>query len=254
MELTLCSRLVPRGAIALACATGPSPTKARTPGIDAHPPQPYLWNVKPRALWAAIAVAIAIAGVVLYRNTASRDSTRAEHAPSPPSPGAPAAGATATRPLAHVIRLASPEERSAIAERIASTRAARARQAPPPPPSLPGTGPDTTDTRDTRDTSHDLERGSPQLKTALQEAIPFLAECYKTAPITQRRPAVQMTLTGDPDVGTLIDAEQLRDQDGKPLDAELESCLRTTLGSLELPPLDLADPLHVQYSFRLDDD
>jgi hypothetical protein len=105
-----------------------------------------------------------------------------------------------------------------------------------------------------QDTGHDLERASPQLKAALAEAIPFLAECYKTAPITQRRPAVQMTLTGDRDVGTLIDAEELRDQDGSPLDPELDDCLRTTLGSLELPPLDLAGPLRLQYSFILDDD
>ena len=113
---------------------------------------------------------------------------------------------------------------------------------------MPGAAPATSDT------SHDLERVSAPLKAALAEAIPFLAECYKTAPITQRRPAVQMTLTGDRDVGTLIDAEELRDQDGKPLDPELDACLRTTLGSLELPPLDATGPLHLQYSFVLDDD
>lgn len=63
-----------------------------------------------------------------------------------------------------------------------------------------------------------------------------------------------MTLTGDPDVGTLIDAGELRDQNGKPLDPELDNCLRTTLGSLELPPLPSANPVHIQYSFRFDDD
>ena len=124
------------------------------------------------------------------------------------------------------------------------------RQAPPQPPSLPGAAPNS----DPGNTSHDLARASPTLKTALTEAIPFLAECYKTAPITQRRPAVQMTLTGDPDVGTLIDAGELRDQNGKPLDPELDNCLRTTLGSLELPPLPSANPVHIQYSFRFDDD
>jgi hypothetical protein len=149
------------------------------------------------------------------------------------------------RPPTHVTRLAGPSERSAIAERIAASRAARARQPPPAPPSLPGTTPDP---------SHDLERASAQLKSTLEQAIPFLAACYQTAPITQRRPAVQMTLTGAPDVGTLIDAGTLRDQEGKPLDPDLESCLRTTLDSLELPPLDMADPLHIQYSFILDDE
>ena len=202
------------------------------------------------ALLAAIAIAIVIAGFVLVRTTSDRASVATQGAASRPAAGSPpgrlpAAGSAAKPPPVHVTRLASPAERKEVADRIASARATRVRQAPTPPPSLPGAA---------QDESHDLERASAQLKTALAEAIPFLAECYKTAPITQRRPAVQMTLTGDRDVGTLIDAEQLRDQDGKPLDPELDSCLRTTLGSLELPPLDTADPLHIQYSFVLDDD
>jgi len=173
-------------------------------------------------------------------------------ASSPPagSPSSsPAAGPAAHTIPAHVTRLAGPAERQEVADRIAAAHAARVRQAPPQPPSLPGAAANG----DPDDTSHDLERASPTLKAALAEAIPFLAECYKTAPLTQLRPAVQMTLTGDPDVGTLIDAEQLRDQDGKPLDPELDGCLRTTLGSLELPPLPAANPLHLQYSFRFDD-
>jgi len=202
------------------------------------------------AILVAVAIAIVIAVFVLVRNTSDRVPARTRGAASQPAAGSPpgsspAAGSTAKPPPAHVTRLASPAERKEVADRIASARATRVRQAPTPPPSLPGAA---------QDGSRDLERASAQLKTALAEAIPFLAECYKTAPITQRRPAVQMTLTGDRDVGTLIDAEQLRDQDGKPLDPELDSCLRTTLGSLEFPPLDLTDPLHLQYSFVLDDD
>lgn len=211
-------------------------------------------SVKHRALWAAIASVTAIVGFVVVRKFSDAGSSRAQRAASPPATGSPssppslpppATGSAAPRPPAHVTRLASPAERKEVADRIATARAARARQAPPQPPSLPGTA---------QDTSHDLERASAQLKAALGEAIPFLAECYKTAPMTQRRPAVQMTLTGDQDVGTLIDADQLRDQDGKPLDPDLDACLRTTLGSLELPPLDAADPLHIQYSFVFDDD
>jgi hypothetical protein len=63
-----------------------------------------------------------------------------------------------------------------------------------------------------------------------------------------------MTLTADREVGALITPDQLRDADGAPLDAELESCLRTTLGSLQLPPLDADGELRIQYSFELDDD
>ncbi len=202
-------------------------------------------------------VVIAIVGFVLVRSTSKAGAPRGPSAASPSpadsSSSSPAAGPAAHTRSGHVTRLATAAERQEVADQIASAHAARTRQAPPQPPSLPGAAPNS-DSNDSGDTSHDLERASPTLKAALTEAIPFLAECYKTAPITQRRPAVVMTLTGDPDVGTLIDAEQLHDQDGRPLDSELEGCLRTTLGSLELPPLPTANPLHIQYSFRFDDD
>ena len=206
-------------------------------------------------LWAAIVAVIALVGFAVVRSLKQASSPRGPIEASPAPAGSPPGASPAVGPAAHtlparVTRLASPAQRQEVADRIASAHAARARQAPPQPPSLPGAAP----SNDPGDTSHDLERASPTLKAALTEAIPFLAECYKTAPITQRRPAVQMTLTGDPDVGTLIDAEELRDQDGRPLDPELDGCLRTTLGSLELPPLPSANPLHLQYSFRFDED
>jgi hypothetical protein len=109
------------------------------------------------------------------------------------------------------------------------------------------------DTSAASDTSHDLERVGPKLKSALEEAIPLLAECYRTGSAKVRRAAVGLTLTADPEVGTLIGADQLVDPDGKPLDAELDSCLRTTFSSLLLPPLDATSDLHLQYSFRFDD-
>ncbi|MBC7977461.1 MAG: hypothetical protein H7138_21005, partial [Myxococcales bacterium] len=101
---------------------------------------------------------------------------------------------------------------------------------------------------------NDLEHAPAKLQAALGEAIPILAECYKTGEKLERRPAVQMTLVGDPEVGTLVDVDQLAAPDGTPLDPELESCLRTTLASLELPPLGGTEPLRIQYSFRFDDD
>jgi len=94
---------------------------------------------------------------------------------------------------------------------------------------------------------------SEPVKDALEDAIPYLADCYQGGARTTR-PAVQMTLVGDPSVGTVIDVDQLVDQDQHPLAPELETCLRDTLRSLELPPLDEGDSLHIQYSFRFDDD
>jgi len=196
-------------------------------------------------------------GIVRYWKSSDPSASHASGTPgsgaaaAAGSPGASATGAAKPRPPNHVTRLASAVERQAVADRIAASRAERARQAPPRAPSLPGAD---------QDTGHDLERAAPKLKVALAEAIPFLAECYKTGPTDlagkprDRRPAVLLTLTGDPDVGTLIGADQLTDPDGKPLDAELEGCLRTTLGSLELPPLDATSDLHLKYSFVIDDD
>ncbi len=204
--------------------------------------------MKRRTLWAIVVAVIVIAVVCVLRVRTSSDVTASRAgAASPSSTGAPARSPSATaapRPPDHVTRLATPAERQAIADRIATARAARARQSAPEPPRLPG--PTDIDT-------HDLERAPMRLKQALDEAIPFLAECYKTGSFKQRRSAVLMTLVGDPDVGTLIDTEQLHDPDGKPLEPDLESCLRTTLGSLELPPIDSVDPLHLQYSFVFDD-
>ena len=210
--------------------------------------------MKSRAWLAAIAVVIVIviAAFVLRRrsaeNAADRASDRASSAaaasPSAASRAAPA-GAAELKPPEHVTRFATPAERQVVADRIAASRAERARQVPPRPPSLP---PEPGD-----GDSHDFERAAPKLKVALAEAIPFLAECYKTAPVKQRRPAVLLTLTGAPDVGTLISADQLTDPDGKPLDADLEGCLRTTLGSLALPALDATGDLHLKYSFVIDD-
>lgn len=208
--------------------------------------------VKYRAWLIAAALVTAIVGFVLCRKT-SEPSVR--HAEATPGASAPSTGATAGPATAgaaapgHVTRFASPADRQAVADRIASARAARAQQTPRPPPSLPG----EPDTSADGDTSHDLERVGPKLRSALDEAIPFLAECYRTGSVKLRQAAVQLTLTADPDVGTLIGADQLVDPDGKPLDAELDSCLRTTFSSLLLPALDATRDLHLQYSFKFDD-
>ena len=147
-------------------------------------------------------------------------------ADAPPRPG-------------RVVRIASAEARLRLVERIhaaQAARAARARRAAPPAPPPPT----------------DLDHVAEPVKDALEDAIPYLADCYQGAAPTDR-PAVQMTLIGDPSVGTVIDVDQLVDQDQRPLAPALETCLRDTLRSLELPPLEEGDSLHVQYSFRFDD-
>ncbi|MDB4954510.1 MAG: hypothetical protein JWO36_2079 [Myxococcales bacterium] len=146
-------------------------------------------------------------------------------------------------PPQHVTKLANAEERQRVADRIARAQAARAAVRAPDRPSLPPSDPGD---------NRDLDHASKPVHDALEEAIPFLAACYdKSSPHTMA--VVSMTLTGDPDIGTLIDSDQMLDQDGKSLPRALDECLRGTLSSLELPPLRDSDKMKVQYSFNFGD-
>jgi hypothetical protein len=58
-----------------------------------------------------------------------------------------------------------------------------------------------------------------------------------------------LTLDGDRDAGTIIDAQQLFDQDDQPLPAIFDDCLRSTFQRLQLPPLTEGDRVEVTYPF-----
>jgi hypothetical protein len=92
----------------------------------------------------------------------------------------------------------------------------------------------------------------------MREAIPDLAGCYTQALPTLASPdlriTAQLTLTGDPDVGTLIDAKQLFDHEGKALPPTLDDCLRARFQELELPPLAEGDQVEVHYPFVFSND
>jgi len=158
---------------------------------------------------------------------------------------APTVGASPTKPPvpSHVTRL-TPEERKQTAERIAAAHAARVASSTTPRPSLPA--PEKLD-------SHDLDHVSTSVLAAMKEAIPFLAECYKQHGHGAMTAAAMMTLTGDPDIGTVIDADQITEEDGKPLDPKLDDCLRGTMQTLALPPLTEGDKISVKYSFKFDE-
>jgi hypothetical protein len=107
-----------------------------------------------------------------------------------------------------------------------------------------------------------LEDVGPELKSALDEAIPILGECYEQHPEhttagsgsdAARVAVALMVMTSDPQLGTIVDADKLTDADGTPLDGALEGCLRDTIESLALPPLGKPGKLPLQYSFRFDD-
>jgi hypothetical protein len=88
----------------------------------------------------------------------------------------------------------------------------------------------------------------------MKEVIPRLRDCYEHALPKLANPNLDITasfdLTGDPDIGTLIDAHELHDDHGTPLPAELDDCLRATLQSLELPPLTDGGQIEVRYGLQ----
>lgn len=95
------------------------------------------------------------------------------------------------------------------------------------------------------------------IRSAMHEVIPYITECYENALPTLPHPRVQitakLTLTGDPDVGTLIDTDKLEDADGHPLPAAFDDCLRSTFETLELPPLQEGSRVEVHYPFTFDE-
>jgi RNA polymerase sigma factor (sigma-70 family) len=157
---------------------------------------------------------------------------------------APSAHETAP-PLRHVAPFASAGAREQLANQIANAKARRAAQ-PRPSNSAPTT---------VSDDDADLDKDT--IRSAMREVIPFLADCY-----TEARPTLgadhlsiqaHFTITGDRDVGSVIDAKQLFDDDNKPLPAKLDDCMRSTLQTLELPPLGDGNSIDVTYPLLFSD-
>ncbi len=201
--------------------------------------------------WAApvVVLALSVAALWYWRShsgpIADAPAAAGGSAIVPPAP-AITTGSAAPRPPAKVTQV-SREQREQLAQRIAAAQAAHGAHSAPARPSLPA---------GSADHAPDLDRIATNVREALPQAIPFLADCYK-----QHKPAnpklttsAQMTLTGDPDIGTVIDADQIFDEHHQPLAKELDDCLRATMQTLELPPLEEGDTVRVEYSFRFDDD
>jgi hypothetical protein len=178
-------------------------------------------------------VAAAIAVVLLLGHArhgasppAAVAATPVEKAPSAAPPAAP-----------HVKKI-TPDERRELAKQIDASRAAHGHAATRAGerPQLPRTG-----------TLADLP---PAALDMLKEALPYLDACYGHGSNNYgpNLAIAQVTLHGAADVGTLVDASEIHDDKGAPIDKDIADCLASTLQSLELPPLDVDVP--VQFSFR----
>jgi hypothetical protein len=86
----------------------------------------------------------------------------------------------------------------------------------------------------------------------MKEVIPYMAECFdKSSGVLPSEISVhaKLVLTGDPDIGTIIDTDGLSDDKDAPLQAEFDLCMRDALAGLELPPLSEGEQVRVTYPF-----
>jgi hypothetical protein len=207
----------------------------------------YRQMTKRSLLWFVIAVATIASAVMWWQRR-----TVAAPPASPPPATAPATSGSAANPAATPgaaiakTRRLSPEDRKQLGEKIIAAvhkaREARAAQAK-------AAGTAVAD----EDPVIPLEAVGPELKDALTAAIPILAECFQHAGITDPKTAVaQMTMTSDPDLGTVIDTADILGPDGKKLGPTLDTCLRDSIDTLALPPLGQPGKLQIQYSFKFD--
>lgn len=190
-----------------------------------------------------VVAALALAGGALWYLQRSHAPTIAADAPPPTSKSMLGAGlARSAKAIDAVTKLASVDERKRLADRIASAQAARAANHASPVPRLPDL-PDDSQTAISK----------TAIRSAMYELVPYIGECYEAAIPTLVTPDISvlasLTLIGDPDVGTIVDAHELADKTGRPLPRSFDDCLRNTLQLMALPPLAEGDKIEVRYPF-----
>jgi hypothetical protein len=98
----------------------------------------------------------------------------------------------------------------------------------------------------------DVEDVSAALHDAMPAVMPRLRDCYERARADLARPdvtaEVDLTLEGDPDIGTMVEAD-VRLDPGQRLPGAFVDCMRSELALLALPPLAAGERITVTYPF-----
>ena len=90
-----------------------------------------------------------------------------------------------------------------------------------------------------------------QLNGVSDDIKSYVTACAKYAPDVKEF-TTRIVLTGDPDVGTLVDAPTaLQGNDGNPLPKQFDDCVRGQLQTLELPPMKTGDGFTVDFNIAL---
>ena len=216
-------------------------------------------SMKPKArsgvsigMKVTLAVAAVAAALLVWYLRRGDDDHAAAAPPVAKAVGSAEAQSPAEKPRPNDrVKKLSPAERATVAKQIQDARAGRAATAAPAGPSLPTPAPSLPKQAPALD-PEDIESFKTTFKGAMKQVVPYLADCYDKhsarlpSEITVR---AQLTLTGDPDVGTLIDNNGLSRPDGAPLDEQFQTCLSDALAGLELPPLAEGEEVKVTYPF-----
>ena len=93
-----------------------------------------------------------------------------------------------------------------------------------------------------------------EVRPALDQVTGFLDECAKRSPGIGGFKA-KLALTGDPDVGTLIDIDgsAMKGSDDGPLPPAFSQCVQDVLAELELPPMAVGDHYKLDFNFNFGD-
>src|SRR3569623_910404 len=179
--------------------------------------------------------------------------------PAPPDPDLPAqpwlarvlrnASRMAQRSSPRRARRADADQRRELAAHIAAAQAARKTARPAHHSAL---GSAESADQGSFGSGHEGQMDKDVIRGAMREVIPYLADCYSEARGTTLSAdhleiRASFTLTGDPDIGTVIDAKQLVDDSKHALPTKLDDCLSEKLQTLELPPLGDGDTIDVYY-------
>jgi hypothetical protein len=147
------------------------------------------------------------------------------------------------------------EERRQLAQRIAAALRARRDAAasassgeasPSSPGALPPDLPSGSGAMDS------AEHVLAQIQDALKEVKGYLVDCVAHSGGEVGGFQAALSLTGDPDVGTLIDASALSSRDGTALPPQLDDCVRGVMQGLELPAMSVGDAYKVTYDFQFE--
>lgn len=193
---------------------------------------------------ALTVIVVAAVAIVFFWNRRERENELAELERAAAASGSTTGASTREAMPPPDMRKLDKAGRDALQSRIAAARTARtggAASAPAatsagPRPSLPP----LTGTLKKDD-----------IRNGVRAVIPLLAECYDAAQARLEPKAgkivVQMHLSGEPGVGTLIDAAEIEGDAHFTKDAELVECLQQTMLSVELPPMDEGGKVDVTY-------